>query len=231
LDRNKGWVKLHRKILDTGLTSSQFKFFVGAIILAKSPNSKECGLVNRSLRERAKKLNMSHVEVWHKEQELADKGMVTLLSKGFTINNYNLYQTGKSVSHSEQQVLAPVNKSVSHSEQSVSYSEHFVSPSEQQVLSRVNNTGVNNEVARRVATKKYKNIKKKKKKETFTEYCEHLRKEFTDINFDLELRKFNLYWSDGNRKLKNPKLALFNWMTKCREFAKSKKVGADGWPT
>jgi len=84
-------------------------------------------------------------------------------------------------------------------------------------------------------TKEIKKIQKKEerssKKETFKEYTSSLREEFTDINFDLELRKFNLYWSDGNRKLKNPKLALFNWMTKCREFAKSKKVGADGWPT
>lgn len=57
-------------------------------------------------------------------------------------------------------------------------------------------------------------------KNSFEIYKEGLRKEFNDLDFDTELRKFNLYWTGGQRKLKNPKLALFNWMTKAREIKK-----------
>jgi len=52
----------------------------------------------------------------------------------------------------------------------------------------------------------------------FEDYKEELRSEFKDVNFDNELKKFYLYWSEGGRKLKRPKLALRNWMEKAREI-------------
>jgi len=59
---------------------------------------------------------------------------------------------------------------------------------------------------------------------SFENYIEQLRTEYSDLNFDNELKKFHLYWSEGNKKLKRPKLALKNWMDKAREF----KEGKDG---
>ncbi len=56
----------------------------------------------------------------------------------------------------------------------------------------------------------------------FNEYIEELRPQYSDLNFDYELRKFHLYWSEGGRKLKRPKLALLNWMDKAREIKKEK---------
>jgi hypothetical protein len=53
---------------------------------------------------------------------------------------------------------------------------------------------------------------------SFEDYQGELREEFTDVDFDGELRRFDLYWHEGNRKLKNPKLALLNWMTKARKI-------------
>ena len=95
--KGDGWVKIHRKILATELTASQFKFFVGAILLAKSPKSKDSGLVALSVRQLATELRMSRSEVQRREKELEASGMLTLLDKGFVINNYSYYQTGKGV--------------------------------------------------------------------------------------------------------------------------------------
>lgn len=63
-----------------------------------------------------------------------------------------------------------------------------------------------------------KETTQKKRRATLQQYQEELRQRFSDLDFDMELEKFNLYWNDGHRKLKNPKLALLNWMTRAREF-------------
>ncbi len=97
-----GWVKIHRKILVTELTASQFKFFVGAILLAKTLNSPNPGLVDLSVRQLASELRMSRSEVWRREKELEEMEMLNLSDKGFTINNYEYYQTGKGVSPTGQ---------------------------------------------------------------------------------------------------------------------------------
>ena len=97
MPKANGWVKIHRKILETELTASQFKFFVGAILLAKTLNSPNPGLVDLSVRQLADELRMSRSEVWRREKELEEMEMLTLLDKGFTINNYGYYQTGKGV--------------------------------------------------------------------------------------------------------------------------------------
>ena len=55
-------------------------------------------------------------------------------------------------------------------------------------------------------------------KKTFEEYREELRARFKDLDFDVEYEKFRLYWFEGKRKCKNPKLSLLNWMTKAREI-------------
>ena len=47
-------------------------------------------------------------------------------------------------------------------------------------------------------------------------FIEQVRHDFTDIDFDNELLKFALYWTDGRRNLARPKLALRNWMDKAR---------------
>jgi len=52
----------------------------------------------------------------------------------------------------------------------------------------------------------------------FNDYVEELRPQYTDLDFDNELKKFHLYWSEGSRKLKRPKFALKNWMDKARTF-------------
>lgn len=104
MPKSKGWVKLHRKILATRLPASQFKFFVGSIILAKSPQSKNSGLVELSVRQLADELHMSRSEVWRREKELEKMKMITLLDKGFIINNYDYYQTGKGVPPTGQEM-------------------------------------------------------------------------------------------------------------------------------
>lgn len=50
------------------------------------------------------------------------------------------------------------------------------------------------------------------------EYLAQIRPSYPDLDVDEELVKFNLYWSEGNRQLKRPKLALRNWLNKAREI-------------
>ncbi len=56
------------------------------------------------------------------------------------------------------------------------------------------------------------------------QYLEELRPEYLDLDLDAELKKFNLYWSEGNRKLKRPKFALLNWLNKAREIKGGKPM-------
>lgn len=73
----------------------------------------------------------------------------------------------------------------------------------------------------------------KKKQQSFDDYVKQLRQEYSDLEFDRELEKFNLYWSEGPRKLQRPKLALRNWMDKARkireeQYGKPKQQRARG---
>ncbi len=56
------------------------------------------------------------------------------------------------------------------------------------------------------------------KNQTFEQYQVELKKEYSDLDFDNEFKKFNLYWSEGKRKLQRPKLALKNWLEKARQI-------------
>jgi phage replication O-like protein O len=82
-----------------------------------------------------------------------------------------------------------------------------------------------------VTQKKKETIQKKKERtpaaKSLEEYKEELRGRYPDLDFDLELEKFEQYWSEGGRKLKRPKLALLNWMEKAREI-KKKGGNTDG---
>jgi hypothetical protein len=64
---------------------------------------------------------------------------------------------------------------------------------------------------------------------SFEEYQEELKLRFPELDFKIEMEKFNLYWKDGKRKLKNPKLALLNWMSKSKEFQQNKKKEMTGY--
>jgi hypothetical protein len=63
---------------------------------------------------------------------------------------------------------------------------------------------------------------------SFEDYREELRFRFKDLDFATEFEKFRLYWFDGRRKCKNPKLALLNWMTKARQIKKEQQNGRQG---
>ena len=74
-------------------------------------------------------------------------------------------------------------------------------------------------------TKEKRKPLKKEKTATFAEYKDQLRERFSDLDFDLELEKFNHYWSEGTRKLQRPKLALLNWLTRARKY-KAQETGS-----
>jgi hypothetical protein len=62
-----------------------------------------------------------------------------------------------------------------------------------------------------------------KSDQTFEEYVEELRGEFKDIgDYDDQFKKFNLYWGEGKKKLKRPKLAWRNWLVNARKYKEEK---------
>ena len=69
-------------------------------------------------------------------------------------------------------------------------------------------------------TQKKKETIQKKSSISFEEYKETLRDQYPELDFDNEFKKWHLYWFEGNKKCKNPKLALHNWMDKAREYKK-----------
>jgi len=64
------------------------------------------------------------------------------------------------------------------------------------------------------------------KEASFKKYTDDLRLKYNDLDFENELEKFNLYWEEGNRKLKRPRLALKNWMDKARQIRSDRDNGA-----
>jgi len=90
--------------------------------------------------------------------------------------------------------------------------------------------------------KEYKETIQKKtvnvdKGKTVEKFIQELRQRFPMLNFDVELEKFNLYWTEGKRELKRPKLALLNWMTIAQRRLEKEGIGGktgqgnrtDGW--
>jgi hypothetical protein len=69
---------------------------------------------------------------------------------------------------------------------------------------------------------KLKGIGNKGNEGDLKDYIKELRERFPNLNFDTELERFNLYWSEGKRQLKRPKLALLNWMKKAEEISLEK---------
>lgn len=69
---------------------------------------------------------------------------------------------------------------------------------------------------------------------SLNDYVEELRPEYLNLDLDAELEKFNLYWSEGNRTLKRPKLAFRNWLDKAIEIKQPRQPkqpddGLDGY--
>jgi len=59
--------------------------------------------------------------------------------------------------------------------------------------------------------------------QSIDEYLAEISPQYPELDIANELVKFNLYWSEGNRTLKRPKLALKNWLDKAKEFKGNSK--------
>ncbi len=83
-------------------------------------------------------------------------------------------------------------------------------------------------VAQKIKDTITKETIQKKETVSFEDYKLQLQERFSDLDFNSEYEKFNLYWNDGHRKMKNPKLALLNWLTKARNYQKGDSNGKFG---
>lgn len=61
--------------------------------------------------------------------------------------------------------------------------------------------------------------------QSFDDYVVAIKPNYSDLDVDVELEKFKLYWSEGGRELKRPKLALRNWLDKAREIKNTRNNG------
>lgn len=59
----------------------------------------------------------------------------------------------------------------------------------------------------------------------FEEYKEQLKGEFSEIDVEEEYKKFKLWWGEGRKPLKRPKLAFRNWLVKARQIKKEREDG------
>lgn len=75
---------------------------------------------------------------------------------------------------------------------------------------------VNKKLTKQSTTKERKKLIQKKEtislKEKTLEIAETLRGKYPNLDFDHQMEKFMAYWFEGGRQLKNPKLAIMNWM-------------------
>ena len=83
---------------------------------------------------------------------------------------------------------------------------------------------VNKKLTKQSTTKERKKLIQKKGnisfKEKTLEIAETLRGKYPNLDFDHQMEKFMAYWFEGGRQLKNPKLAIMNWMDRASEFKK-----------
>jgi hypothetical protein len=77
-----------------------------------------------------------------------------------------------------------------------------------------------------VKESKVKEVDDGGKKETFESYIKILTERYNDLDFQTEYEKFNLYWE--KKTLKNPKLALLNWMEKARKIKEEARNNGNG---
>jgi len=89
-----------------------------------------------------------------------------------------------------------------------------------------NTSDTDNGTDKRKNTKQKKLTKERDNKISFEEYKEIMREKYSDLDFDNEFQKWNLYWYEGNKKCINPKLALHNWLDRAREYKKEHINGA-----
>ena len=84
-------------------------------------------------------------------------------------------------------------------------------------------------VAQKIKDTLTKEKLQKKGDTSFNDYSLQLKEEYPELDFDFEMRKFHLYYSEGKKKPKRPKLALLNWMKKASKWqAEQQKDGKHG---
>ena len=81
--------------------------------------------------------------------------------------------------------------------------------------------------------KKSKVKEKKQPQQSFEEYKDVLKSRFTDLDVDVELEGFGLYWDSHDKKHtpSNPKLCLLNWLKKAREYKATGPPKGPGGPS
>ena len=54
--------------------------------------------------------------------------------------------------------------------------------------------------------------------DTFKLFFDNTRKDFLDLDYEIEFKKFFQFWNEGKAILKRPNQAWLNWLTKAREI-------------
>ncbi len=71
--------------------------------------------------------------------------------------------------------------------------------------------------------KRKKETKQKKEGIVPSDFLKEMTAKFPGLDIDAELEKFQLYWTEGKRQLRRPKLAFLNWLNKAVEINKDRR--------
>ncbi len=167
---------------------------------------------------------MSTKQVARACRSLADRNLISMTKKWMRSGGIQLeYQVNSDVIRQlVQQTSSPIDCQSNGVQQTDSPAQQTDSPLAQQTDSPSNHTQYVNHTHLTIPSKTTPPT-------TFEDYQKELRERFTDVDFDVELEKFNLYWREEGRKPpKNLKRALLNWLTKARDFkARDRRSGRE----
>lgn len=87
-------------------------------------------------------------------------------------------------------------------------------------------TQVTKTLPTQVNTKARKHLYKSKTAADFTKFINSLKTKYPELDIDTEWQRCQLWWAEGNRMMKRPQLALFNWLEKERRIRRGNGNGS-----
>ncbi len=142
--------------------------------------------------------------------------MIELSNQGLYIKNFPKHQNIEAIEHSRKLARDRQQK-------------HRLLASKNPVTreSQDSHTDITAQTKTKTKTKKKTKKENKNKEEDINTYKNQLKIEFPNIDIEEEYKKFVLWWEEGNRELKRPKLAFRNWIKKATQPTQGKNAGVN----
>ena len=202
---HRGYIKLWRKSLDSTLWQNHNLWRFWTYCLLKASHADHTEMVGFQEVELKTGEFVFGRKVAAKETGLSEQNIRTSISCLKSTNNITIKVTNKfSIIHVQNwEVYQEANQQSNHQNNQLVTSNQ---PATNQQLT---------------TNKNVKNVKNDKKKESepLEEYIDRvLKPRFPKIDFKVEREKFDIYWSEGSRKLQRPKTAFTRWCENAEKY-------------